>query len=133
MSGQGTFFSCEPYGTCWEPVAFAEPELEAHRIGDRGSGVQATGIRIAFDHKSQSFMLARQGVDGNRSTAGLGAFNGRMGSIQGHGGGASRGSGHSSGGGFSGGGGGFHGGGASAGGGSAGGASHGGGGGGGKP
>ena len=119
----------------------AEPELDAHRMGDKISGVKEAGVRISFDHKSQSFQLARQGADGGRNTAGLEAFNGRMGNIQGHaggfsggagrsfgGGGSSGGFGRSSGGGFSGGGGGFHGGG-SVGGGGGGGASHGGGGG----
>jgi hypothetical protein len=124
----------------------AEPLLDAHRMGDKVSGikegVREPGVRISFDHKSQSFMLARQDTGGNRSTAGLEAFNGRIGNIQGHaggfsggsgrsfGGGVSGGAGRSSGGGFSGGGG-FHGGATSSGGsGGGGGASHGGGGGG---
>jgi hypothetical protein len=118
----------------------AEPMLDAHRMGDKLSGFKQgfrePGVRISFDHKSQSFMLAKQDL-GGRSTAGLEAFNGRMGNIQGHvagfsgsgrsfGGGASGGSGRSSAGVSSGGG--FHGGGTSGGVGS-GGASHGGGGG----
>jgi len=81
----------------------AEPVLDAHRMGDRGLGVKEASIRIAFDHKSQSFLIARQGLDGSRSTAGLQAFNGRMGSIQGHGEGFGGGAGHGFGGGFSGG------------------------------
>ncbi len=119
----------------------AEPMLDAHRMGDKLSGIKEgvsePGVRISFDHKSQSFMLAKQDL-GGRSTAGLEAFNGRIGNIQGHaagfngsgrsfGGGASGGSGRSSGGVSSGGG--FHGGGTIGGGGGSGGASHGGGGG----
>jgi hypothetical protein len=70
------------------PLARAEaPQVEAHLMGDRfaapGSGVKESGIRLAFNQKSQSFTLAREGINGSRSSAGLEEFNGRIGGIQG--------------------------------------------------
>ena len=29
LENQGTFFNCAPYGTCWEPASFAEPQTGA--------------------------------------------------------------------------------------------------------
>jgi hypothetical protein len=131
------------------------PHLEAHLVKDglaagRDGAMKPAGTAITFDHRSQSFQLARQVAQGGKSTTvterfggassfqtrngGGGFFNGSSGSRSGgssgsfsHGSSNSGGGSHSS---FSGGGGGgFHGG-SSSGGGGGGGGSHGGGGGG---
>ena len=113
-------------GPYFAPLARAEvPQLEAHLMSDRfaaknGGVKEGSGVKLSFNQKSHSFMVARQGVDGSRSMAGLEEFNGRIGEIQGrsgafggHGGfsSGSGGGGRSSSGGTSSGGGGFHGGG----------------------
>lgn len=111
-----------------------EPHMLAHELKTgliAKGGISVKGIPITFDHKSQSFMMARQEVHGSHSVTVNAPIGGRGGSLQAHagsfGGSGSRGS-------FSGGGG-PHGGGSgagshsggSSGGGSSGGGSHGGG------
>ena len=125
-----------------------DPHLEARQIkdasGSKGALVKAPGVPITFDHKSQSFMMARQVVRGDKSVAVATPITNRGGNLQSRagsfsggggfrGGGGSSGSGSHGGGGYngggshSGGGGGYSGGGSR---GSGGGGSHGGGGGG---
>jgi hypothetical protein len=37
MQGQGTFFACEPYGTCWEPTpAASQPRLVENALPEQG-------------------------------------------------------------------------------------------------
>jgi hypothetical protein len=111
-----------------------EPHLEAHQLEDgfasKGALAKATGVPLSFDHKSQSFMMAREVTQGNKSMTVMAPMTNRSGNLQARGGsfagahggysggGGSRGGG--GGGGFSGGGssGGSHGGGGSSGGGS---------------
>jgi hypothetical protein len=124
------------------------PQLEAHLakdgFGAKDASHKTTGTPIRFDHHSESFLVARQETQGNKTTMVTEHFGGRNDGYSMRGGGFSGGSssfhsggagGHSAGGSrssSSGGGGGFHGGGGgSAGGGGGGGGSHGGGGGGG--
>jgi len=50
MAGQGTFFDCAPYGTCWEPKDAAEPEAAAI---EKPSARQQSGFVLAsFDPAS---------------------------------------------------------------------------------
>ncbi|MGA3136479.1 MAG: FecR family protein [Terracidiphilus sp.] len=95
-----------------------EPHLAAHQLEDgfasKGALAKATGIPLSFDHKSQSFMMAKQVMQGNTSVTVMAPMTNRSGNLQarggsfagGHvgfsGGGGSRGGGGS--GGFSGGG-----------------------------
>jgi hypothetical protein len=132
-----------------------DPHVNAYRLAStmvagKSSSVRGPGTSLTFDHRSQSFMVAKQVMQENKNAPELRAFNSRIGNTQTHTGSA-RGFGgsgsHSSSGGFRGGtsggshsggsGGGFHGGGgggggshSSGGGGGGGGGSHGGGGGG---
>jgi hypothetical protein len=120
-----------------------DPHVNAYRLASttvagKSSSVRGPETRLTFDHRSQSFMVAKQVMQGNKNAPELRAFNSRIGNTQTHAGSArgfsGSGSHSSSSGGFrggtsggshsSGGGGGFHGGG------SGGGGSHGGGGGG---
>jgi hypothetical protein len=100
------------------------PRVEAHLVKDgvgSKNNARSPGTAITFDHKSQSFLVARQMTVGNRSTMVTQRFGGRDGGGQARGGGGSwgggsRGSGgsssssgsRSSSGGSSGGGGGSH-------------------------
>jgi hypothetical protein len=131
-----------------------DPHVNAYRlagtmVAGKSSSIRGPGTSLTFDHRSQSFMVARQVMQENKNAPELRAFNSRIGNTQTHAG-SGRGFGgsgsHSSSGGFRGGtsggshssgsGGGFHGGGGggggshSSGGGGGGGGSHGGGGGG---
>jgi hypothetical protein len=122
-----------------------DPRVEVHRIGTtlaaiKGSGMKEDAARLTFNLKSQSFMLAKQEMQGVKGSPEFRAFNGHIGNIQGRsesfGGrsefsGGSGGASRSSGGGFSSGSGGSHSGGVSSSGGfsGGGGSSHGGGGG----
>ena len=123
-----------------------DPHVSTYRLAGtmvaaKISGVREPGTTLTFDHKSQSFMVAKQDMQENKNAPELRAFNSRIGNTQTHtgsargfgGSGSHNGSGGGSRGGSSGGshsgggsGGGFHGGG----GGGGGGGSHGGGGGG---
>jgi hypothetical protein len=137
----------------------ANPDVQAHHLLDvmgarKATDVKMPGTRLTFDHRSQSFMLAKHDGAGTRSNAEravvnnhIGSIQARLGSVGGHGnysshgggsfggshsggafsggGGSHSGGGSHGGGGFSGGGGGSHGGGGFGGGG---GGSHGGGG-----
>jgi FecR protein len=123
----------------------ANPEVQAHHLQDvmvarKATDVKMSGTRLAFDHRSQSFMLDKHGAVGSRGNSERAVVNNhissiqtRLGSVDGHGnysthssggsfgGGSSHsggggGGGSHSGGGFSGGGGGSHGGGGSSGG-----------------
>jgi hypothetical protein len=102
-----------------------EPRMMAHQVRDVLGGktaiVKAPGIPLSFDHKSQSFLMAKQVVQGSRTTTVMAPMTNHGGNLQAHAGSYGGGSGFS--------GGGSHGGSAS-GGGSSGGGSHGGGGGG---
>jgi hypothetical protein len=124
------------------------PQMVAYLVMDaffgvNSASVRATGIPLSFDHKSQSFMMARQVVQGSKSVTIAAPMNNGRGNLQSradhfsgggggyHGGGSSGGNYHSSGvsgsssgsGSHGGGSGGYHGGGGS----SSGGGSHGGG------
>jgi hypothetical protein len=136
-----------------EEPRMAALAMKDARFGIKGASVRAAGTPLNFDHKSQSFMMERQVMQGNRSVTIPAPINNSRGNLQsradhfsggsgGYHGGVSSGGGYhggssgSSGGGYHGGGssgGGYHGGGASSGshgGGSGGGGYHGGGGGG---
>jgi hypothetical protein len=132
-----------------------EPRIEAHpmkdALGGKSALAKAAGIPLCFDHKSQTFMMAKQVTQGNRNVTVLAPITNRGGNLQsrsggfsgggysgggyrggsGGSGGGSRGGGGSSGGSRGGGGSGGSSGGSHGGGGSSGGGSHGGGGGGG--
>lgn len=116
------------------PLAKSEaPHLEAHMMKDvhdaheahagKGEVARAGGIPLSFDRKSQSFMMPKQVMQGNRSVTVMAPVTNRGGDLQARGGGYSGGGGSHYGGG--GGGGSRSGGGGSA---SSGGGSHGGGG-----
>jgi hypothetical protein len=98
----------------------ANPEVQAHHLSDvmvarKATDVKAPGTRLTFDHRSQSFMVAKHDAAGSRSNAEravvnnhIGSIQARLGSVDSHGnynshGGGSFGGSHS-GGGFSGGG-----------------------------
>jgi hypothetical protein len=38
MQGQGTFFACAPYGTCWEPATADDQQQAANRLSQLSSG-----------------------------------------------------------------------------------------------
>jgi hypothetical protein len=100
-----------------------EPRMAAYSVkdvvGSKGV-VKAVGVPLSFDHKSQSFLMARQVTQGGRSVTVMAPINNRGGNLQARGGsfsgggsyhgGASSGGGgsHTGGGGSSGGGGGSH-------------------------
>ena len=97
----------------------AEPHAEAHALKDAGAGhgaIAKAGVPIAFDHKSQSFMMATQQIHGGHSVTVMAPISNHSGNLQAHsGGGGSFGGGgsHSSGGGGGSSGGGSHSGGSS--------------------
>jgi FecR protein len=88
-----------------------EPRMEAHQIkdafsGNKGANLRAVGIPISFDHKSQSFMMTRQVMQGNKNVTVTAPVNNHSGNLQARaGGGGYSGSGGHVGGGYSGGGG----------------------------
>jgi hypothetical protein len=111
-----------------------DPHVNAYRLAGtmvaaKSSGVRKPGTTLTFDHRSQSFMVAKRVMQENKNAPELRAFNNRIGNTQTHtgsargfggsgshssNGGGSRGGtsgGSRSGGGFHGGGGGSHGGG----------------------
>jgi len=108
-----------------------EPHLEAHQVkdspGSKGTMVKAAGVPLSFDTKSQSIMMARQVMRGDRSVTVSAPITNRGGNLQSRAGSFSGGGSFRGGGGSSSGGGGSRGGGGSS---SSGGGSHGGGGGG---
>jgi hypothetical protein len=86
----------------------AEPRMETHQLrneisANKGANIHAAGIPISFDHKSQSFMMTRQVMQGNRSVAVTAPVTNYGGNLQARGGGYSGGGGHA-GGGYNGGG-----------------------------
>jgi len=92
-----------------------DPHLEARQIedpsGNKGALVKTPGVPLSFDRKSQSFMMARQVIRGDKSVTVATPITNRGGNLQSRagsfsGGGDSRGGGGSSGGGSHGGGGG---------------------------
>ncbi len=94
------------------PLALAEvPHMEAHPFvraaGGKGVEVAKAGVPIHFDAKSQSFMVARQQIQGGKSTTVFAPMTNHNGSLQARGGSFSGGSsfhgGSSSSGGFHGG------------------------------
>jgi|SRR5579871_26405 len=80
----------KPY---FQPLRRAEaPHLEAHLVKDglapgRDTATRPAGTAITFDHKSQSFMLARQVTEGGKNTTVTERFGGRGESLQAHNGG----------------------------------------------
>jgi hypothetical protein len=56
LNGKGKFFSCEPYGTCWEPNEAAEPDSEPSH-GQAGQGANHESARMG----AQSAAMATQG------------------------------------------------------------------------
>jgi hypothetical protein len=80
----------KPY---FQPLQRAEaPHLEAHLVKDglapgRDTATRPAGTAITFDHKSQSFMLARQVTEGGKNTTVTEHFGGRSESLQAHNGG----------------------------------------------
>ncbi|MGP8173020.1 MAG: FecR domain-containing protein [Terracidiphilus sp.] len=67
-----------------------EPHLEAHQVedglGSKGALAKAAGIPLSFDHKSQSFMMARQVTLENRSVTVMAPMTNRSGNLQARGG-----------------------------------------------
>jgi len=69
------------------PLAKVEaPHLEAHTMTDfhasRDMQTKAVGIPLSFDHKSQSFMMPKQMMQGNRSVTVLAPITNRGGDLQ---------------------------------------------------
>jgi hypothetical protein len=63
------------------------PQMVAHPVMDaflaaNSASARSTGIPLSFDHKSQSFMMARQVMQGNRSTTIAAPINNRRGNLQ---------------------------------------------------
>lgn len=105
-----------------------EPRMEAHLLkepaADKGITTKPAGIPLSFNHKTQSFMAARQVMQGSKTVTVVAPVSNRSGNLQSHAGSGSSGGGSHGGGGShagGGGGGGSH---ASGGGGSSGGGSH---------
>ena len=81
------------------PLARAEaPHMAAHEIKDfsvaRSGLAKASGIPITFDHRSQTFMMSHQVMQGGRSVSVTAPIGGREGGLQSrgyHGGGAASG------------------------------------------
>lgn len=70
----------KPY---FETLAKAdEPQVEVHRLNEPLVAVKGAGPMLAFDRKSQSFMLARQVIQGNKMTTRTTPFNGVHGDLQ---------------------------------------------------
>jgi hypothetical protein len=66
----------------------SEPRLAVHPMKDvfasKGNLARAAGIPLSFDHKSQTFMMARQGMQGNHgSTTSFAPITNRSGNLQG--------------------------------------------------
>jgi hypothetical protein len=66
-----------------------DPHVDAHRLGStlvasKDSGIREPGTRLTFDHKSQSFMVAKQVMLENKNAPELRAFNSRIGNVQTH-------------------------------------------------
>ncbi len=80
----------KPY---FPPLQRAEtPHLEAHMVKDgvapfKDNPTRPTGTPITFDHKSQSFMMARQVTEGSKNTTVTEHFGGRSENFQAHNGG----------------------------------------------
>jgi hypothetical protein len=58
------------------------PVVGIHRIGDMGPDTKSEPLKLAFNAKSQSFLLAKEGFNGSRDIGGLRTFNSHIGSIQ---------------------------------------------------
>jgi hypothetical protein len=65
LNGKGKFFSCEPYGTCWEPNDGAEPDSEA----SPASGVARGQARESMRPKLQTVALEIPGKHQDQSPA----------------------------------------------------------------
>ena len=59
-----------------------EPRVEVHRINEPLVAGKGAGPVLAFDRKSQSFLLARQVTQGNKTTTETTPFNGTRGNLQ---------------------------------------------------
>jgi len=80
------------------PLAKAEePHLEAHSVKDalaiKNATAKAPGIPLNFDHKSQSFVMARQVTQGGKSVTVATPINNRGGTLQARAGGSGAGGG----------------------------------------
>jgi hypothetical protein len=65
------------------PLERAEaPRVEVHRVGEPVLANKGTAPALAFDHKTQSFLLARQVAQGGKSTTVMEPFNGAKGNLQ---------------------------------------------------
>ena len=70
----------KPY---FEALAKADdPRVEVHRLNEPLVAGKGTGPVLAFDRKSQSFLLARQVTQGNKTTTEMTPFNGMRGNLQ---------------------------------------------------
>lgn len=70
----------KPY---FEALAKAdEPRVEVHRLNEPLIAGKGNGTTLAFDHKSQSFMLARQVTQGNKTTTEMRPYGGLAGDLQ---------------------------------------------------
>ena len=59
-----------------------EPRVEVHRLNEPMLAGKGTAPVLAFDRKSQSFLLARQVTQGNKTTTETTPFNGTRGNLQ---------------------------------------------------
>ena len=64
MDGQGKFFDCAPYGTCWEPMEDAAEDQEATQTPEN----EHYGFGKPAGHKS-GFVLASFNVSGSPAQA----------------------------------------------------------------
>jgi hypothetical protein len=70
----------KPY---FESLAKAdEPRMEVHSLNERPVAGKGGAPVLAFDRKSQSFLLARQVTQGNKTTTQMTPFNGTRGNLQ---------------------------------------------------
>ena len=67
----------------FEALAKADdPRVEVHRLSEPHLAGKSAGPVLAFDRKSQSFLLARQVTQGNKTTTEMTPFNGMRGNLQ---------------------------------------------------
>ncbi|HKN21279.1 MAG TPA: FecR domain-containing protein [Terracidiphilus sp.] len=59
-----------------------EPRVEVHSLNERPSGGKGAGPVLAFDRKSQNFLLARQVTQGNKTATEMTPYGGMRGNLQ---------------------------------------------------
>jgi hypothetical protein len=64
MQGQGTFFKCEPYGTCWEPNAMPQAEAAG---GTQAEAKPEAGGQIASGQGANAQVQPAAGQTGGRN------------------------------------------------------------------